>query len=207
MIAKDSVRRRQFHVPGVIQNAAAVWADHDFLLRAAMNEYLRRQFHVAAAAHPALHANYDIAALAFEEPFVARPRRFVHRRRQFVAAGLQGGQFFFQILLAPIQLRELLVHPFFGLGGFGHQAGDFFLRGFGLFHQFDFAVFNFRDFGFAIFDFAGQRAVFLVFTGLELLVGVFFNLRLLGFDFEFKPFAFGFDLFDAIFGGFELCLG
>jgi hypothetical protein len=50
----------------------------------------------------------------------------------------------------------------------------------------------------------GERAVFLVLARLQLLVGVFLDLRFLRLDIEFQPFAVGFGLFDAVFGGFEL---
>ena len=87
------------------------------------------------------------------------------------------------------------------------RAGDFLLRRLGLLHQLDFLVLDFGDVGLARVNFVGQRAVFLVLARLQLLVGVFLDLRFLRFDVEFEPFAVGLDLFDAVFGGFELRLG
>ena len=77
----------------------------------------------------------------------------------------------------------------------------------GLFHQNDFLILNLRDVGLARFDFVGERAVFLVFARLKLLVGVFLDLLFLHPNVEFEPFAVGLDLFDAGLGGFELRLG
>src|ERR1700690_781573 len=84
---------------------------------------------------------------------------------------------------------------------------DFLLRRLRLFHQDNLLVLDFGDVGLARFNFVGEGAVFLVLARLQLLVGVFLDLRFFGVDVEFQPFAVGFGLADAIFGGFELGLG
>ena len=81
------------------------------------------------------------------------------------------------------------------------------MRGLGLLHQLNFLILDFCDFLFAVVNFVGERAVFLVLAGLQLLVGVFFNLRFFRLDIEFELFAFGLDVLDAALGGFELRLG
>ena len=104
-------------------------------------------------------------------------------------------------------MRDLVVHQFFRGVGLGGGADDFFLRGLGLFHQDDFRVLDFDDRRPCHFDFVGERPVFLILARLQLLVGVFFDLRFFGLDFEFALLAFGLDLLDAAFGGFQLALG
>ena len=117
------------------------------------------------------------------------------------------GEFLLEIFLALAQLGDLLVDQFLGLVRLGVARGDFLLRDFGLFHQNDFRVLDLEDDFLGHLDLVGERLVFLVLARLQLLVGVFLDLRFLGLNFQVALLAFGFDLLDAIFGGVELDLG
>src|SRR5206468_1667378 len=48
------INNRQIHIPRVIQNASAIDAPHQFILRLAGHNRLRRQFHMATTAHTVL---------------------------------------------------------------------------------------------------------------------------------------------------------
>jgi len=162
---------------------------------------------VAAATNAVVDAHDHIVAFIFEQPVVAETNAFLHGGRQFFTPGLQLGQVFLEIHLALVDQGDLVIHEFFG--GRGRLGGidDFALGHLGLFHQADFHILDFEDGLFGHFDLVGQSFVFLVLAGLELLVGVLFDLRFFGFDVQFEAFPLGFDLFDAEFGRVKLGLG
>jgi len=153
------------------------------------------------------HAHNHVLALALEQPFVTAARGFIHGGRQLFSAAGQLGEFLLQIFLTRVQLADLIINQFFCGGGFGGRGHDIFLRDFGLFHQDYFCVFDFEDDFLGHLDLVGERLVFLVLARLQLLVQIFFDLRLLRLNFEVALFALGFDLFDAGLGGFQRGLG
>ena len=57
---------RERHVPSEVKNASAIGAAHQLLFGLAGHQGLRRQFHVATAAHAVVYANDDILALALD---------------------------------------------------------------------------------------------------------------------------------------------
>jgi serine protease Do len=104
-------------------------------------------------------------------------------------------------------LGELVFHQLARFGGCLGGPLDFLLRHFGLLHELNLAVFNFENVFLAHFNFMGESAILFVLAGLELLVGVFRNELLLGFDLEFEIFTFRLELLDTGFRCFEPGLG
>ncbi len=162
---------------------------------------------MTAAADAVLHADDDGCALVFEETLVTRAGGFVHGRQKICALGLEFREVLLQVLAALGEVGELAVGVLAGLGGGLVGGGDVLLRGLGLFHELELLVVEFYDGFLAAVNFMGQRAVFLVLLRLKLLQRVFFNLRLLGFDFQFQLLAVGLDMLHAVLGGIQSGLG
>src|SRR5262245_61511169 len=70
LLRSNLFHRGKVHVPRVIEYPPAVRAAHEFLLRLAADENLRRQPHVASATHAVLHADHHVVALAFHQAIV-----------------------------------------------------------------------------------------------------------------------------------------
>jgi hypothetical protein len=81
------------------------------------------------------------------------------------------------------------------------------LRSLGLFHQFEFFVFDLRDGRFAGFDFVADGFKFFVLLRFKLLDRILGNFLFLRFDFQLKVFLLRLDLFSAQLGGVEAGLG
>src|ERR1017187_4424493 len=202
-----SVNQGQIHIARVVENATAVAAAHQLFLALARNEQLRWQLHVTSATDAVLHADHHILSFAPHRPVVAAARAFVPRRSQFLAVGLQLGQFLLQVLFPPAELRDLLVHEGACVLGGLRGPEDFLLRRLRLLHKLDFPVLDLEDRRLAGIDFVRQRAVFLVLSRLELLIAVADNHLLLALDFQFQVFPGGFDLLDAELGILKFGLG
>ena len=177
-------------------------------LRLAGDQNLRGQFHVAAAANAVIHAHDDVFALALEQPFVARARRFVHRGRQFRAAAsaIRRAPSSNFPRAGPVARSGSSTSFFASLASAVARATSFCAASACSIKTISWSSILVMSALHSV-DFVGERAVFLVLARLQLLVGVFLDLRFLRLDVEFEPFAVGLDLFDAVFGGVELALG
>lgn len=176
---------------------------NDLLVGAAGQDDLCGQFHVAAAAGSVVDSDDDAAAFDLAEPFIAGEEVVADGCGEGVAAADQFGLAFAKFTFPVGEIGEAALS--FGAGGFGITAGGvgLALGGFALLHQVEFAVFDADDSLAAHVDFVGQGAVLVVLLGLVLLDGVFFDQLAFGLGFEFEFFAFAFEVFDAVFGGFE----
>ena len=172
----------------------------------ASDENLGRQPHMATATHSMVDAHDDILAFAANETLVAVQGGLIDGRGQFAAVGFKRGQFLLQIRFPFGKLLNLVLEEFLRFIGRLGRPADFLVSGLALLHDFDFPVFDFKNRLFAGFDFVSQGAIFLVLAGLELLVGVAFDLLLPGFDFQFQRFSARFKFLDLVLGGVELSL-
>src|SRR5512138_2235333 len=118
-----------------------------------------------------LNADNDILTFVAHQAVVAAAGAFVYGLGQIGAVGLQSGKFFEQVLLALSQGIDLLLGQGAGLARAVGGGGDFLCHSFGLLHQLYLAILNLENLVFAGINFVGESAVFLVFAGLELLVG------------------------------------
>ncbi len=149
------------------------------------------------------HADNGRRPLVLEQSFITRAGGFIHRHQEFFAVGFQFRQFLFQILLAFGQIRNLDVHALARLPGGLVCRRHFLLGQFRLLHPFDLLVVELHNRLFALFNLVGQGAVLVIFLGLKLLQGILLNQPLLCLDLQFQLFAFGFNMFAAVFRGIQ----
>jgi len=191
----------EVHVAGVVEDASAVGAKHQFNVRSALEDNLRRQFDVASAAGAVLDSDDGASSFGLAQALVAGKGRLLDRGGECLAAGLQFGQALTQGRLALVEFRELpLSLPPEGFC-FPGEGFDLVLGNFGLFHEIELTVFDLEDGSLAGVDLVREGAVLVVLAGLVLLELVLLDLLALADHLELELFPFGFELADSLPGG------
>jgi len=172
-------RRSQRHITRVVKDPAAVRASDELLMRLTGHQDLRRQLHVTPAANAMMHAHQDILPLVLHEPFITCPHALIHSGTQLLPVALQRGEFLLKVRFPLAHLGHLSIGELFGFIRLARQPDNFLLRRLGLLHQTNLLILDAIDIRLARVDLMGQGAILFVLARLQLLIGVFLDLRFL----------------------------